>query len=58
MEWVNRKGAASKPPIAPGLIKEIGFTFYEESAEIVQTDNIPPICSLSSTSTRHPCSLF
>ena len=49
MEWVNRKGAASKPPIAPGLIKEIGFTFYEESAEIVQTDNIPPICSLSST---------
>ena len=42
MKWVNRKCTTSKPLIAPGLIKEVGFTFYKEISEAVQADNIPP----------------
>ena len=42
MKWVNRKCTTSKPAIAPGLIREVGFSFYKEIAEAVQADNIPP----------------
>ena len=42
MKRVNRKCTTSKRPIAPGLIKEVGFTFYKENAEFAQEDNIPP----------------
>ena len=41
MKWTNRKGTTAKPTIAPGLIKEVGLTFYKDIAEIVQTLNIP-----------------
>ena len=42
MKWTRRKGTTAKPTIAPGLIKEVGLTFYKDIAEIVQTLNIPP----------------
>ena len=42
MKWTKRKGTTAKPTIAPGLIKEVGLTFYKDIAEIVQTLNIPP----------------
>lgn len=42
MKWTNRKGTTSKPIIAPGLIKEVGLTFFKDISEIVQANNIPP----------------
>ena len=42
MNWVNRKCTTSKPLIAPGLIKEVGFTFFKEISEAVQAHKIPP----------------
>ena len=29
LNYVNRKATTAKPTIAPGLILEIGFTFYQ-----------------------------
>ena len=42
MNWVNRKSTTSKPLIAPGLIREVGFSFFKEISEVVQAHNIPP----------------
>ena len=42
MNWVNRKSTTSKPLIAPGLIQEVGFSFFKEISEVVQAHNIPP----------------
>ena len=42
MNWVNRKSTTSKPLIAPGLIQEVGFSFFKEIFEVVQAQNIPP----------------
>ena len=38
---VRRKSTTSKQPVAPGLIKEIGFTFFRSINEAVSTYNIP-----------------
>jgi len=39
--YVRRKATTSKPIIAPGLIKEIGLTFYNNINEIIQAHEIP-----------------
>ena len=41
MKWSNRKSTTSKPILAPGLIKEVGYTFFKEISEAVHADNIP-----------------
>jgi len=40
--YVKRKATTAKPLVAPGLIKEIGLTFYNEINEIVHAHEIPP----------------
>ena len=40
MKWTNRRGTAAKPAIAPGLIKEVGLTFFKDIAELVQANKI------------------
>ena len=42
MKWTKRKCTTEKAVIAPGLIREIGFTFLSEVSEIVQAHKIPP----------------
>ena len=42
MKWTKRKGTTSKPIIRPGLVKEVGLTFFKDIAEVVQADAIPP----------------
>ena len=42
MKWTKRKGTTSKPIIPPGLVKEVGLTFFKDIAEVVQADAIPP----------------
>ena len=42
MKWTRRKGTTSKPIIPPGLVKEVGLTFFKDIAEVVQADAIPP----------------
>ena len=37
----RRKSTTAKPLIAPGLIKEIGFSFYKEIYKLVKWFNIP-----------------
>ena len=39
--YVKRKATTAKPLIAPGLIKEIGLTFYNDINEIVHVHAIP-----------------
>ena len=39
--YVERKAATAEPLIVPGLIKEIGLTFYNDINEIVQAHAIP-----------------
>ena len=39
--YVKRKSTTAKPIIAPGLIPEIGLTFYKDINEIVQAHGIP-----------------
>ena len=39
--YVKRKSTTAKPIIAPGLISEIGLTFYKDINEIVQAHEIP-----------------
>ena len=39
--YVKRKAATAKPIIAPGLVKEIGLTFYNDINEIIQAHEIP-----------------
>ena len=41
LNFVRRKSTTVKPLIAPGLIKGIGFSFYEEIHELVKWFNIP-----------------
>ena len=41
LNFVSRKSMTAKPLIAPGLIKEIGFSFYKEIHELVKWFNIP-----------------
>ena len=41
LNFVRRKSTKAKPLIAPGLIKEIGFSFYKEIHELVKWFNIP-----------------
>ena len=41
MKWSNRKSMTSKPILAPGLIKEVGYTFFKEISEAVHAANIP-----------------
>ena len=41
LNFVRRKSATAKPLIAPGLIKEIGFSFYKEIHNLVKWFNIP-----------------
>ena len=42
MKWTRRKGKTSKPIIPPGLVKEVGLTFFKDIAEVVHADAIPP----------------
>ena len=42
MKWTSRRGTRAKPAIAPGLIKEVGLTFFKDIAELVQANKIPP----------------
>ena len=42
MGLVKRKTTTAKPIIVPGLILEIGHTFYHDINEIVKFLNIPP----------------
>lgn len=39
---VKRKSTTTKQPVAPGLIKEIGFTFFRAIDDVVSAHNIPP----------------
>ena len=41
LNFVRRKSATAKPMITPGLIKEIGFSFYRDIHELVKWFNIP-----------------
>ena len=41
LNFVRRKSATAKPMITPGLIKEIGFSFYKDIHELVKWFNIP-----------------
>ena len=41
LNFTRRKSATAKPLIAPGLIKEIGFSFHKEIHELVKWFNIP-----------------
>ena len=41
LNFVRRKSTKAKPLIAPGLIKEIGFSFYKEIHELVKWLKIP-----------------
>ena len=41
LNFVRRKSTTAKPLIAPGLIKEIGFSFYKEIHELVKWLKIP-----------------
>ena len=41
LNFARRKSATAKPLIAPGLIKEIGFSFHKEIHELVKWFNIP-----------------
>ena len=38
----KEKATTAKPLVAPGIIKEIGLTFYNEINEIVHAHEIPP----------------
>jgi len=40
--FVKRKATTSKPVLAPGLILEIGHTFYHDINEIIKAHHIPP----------------
>ena len=42
LNFVKRKATTAKPLIAPGLIKEVGLSFYKEINEIVHAHKIPP----------------
>ena len=42
MKWSKRKSTTAKPLLSPGLIKEVGLTFFKEISEAVQADNVPP----------------
>ena len=41
LNFFRRNSTTAKPLIAPGLIKEIGFSFYKEIHELVKWFNIP-----------------
>lgn len=41
LNFVRRKATTAKPLIAPGLIDEMGFSFYKEINELVRWFNIP-----------------
>ena len=41
MKWSKRKSTTAKPVLSPGLIKEVGLTFFKQISEAVQADNIP-----------------
>ena len=41
LNFTRRKSATAKPLIAPGLIKEIGFSFHKEIHELIKWFNIP-----------------
>ena len=58
MKWTKRKGTTAKPTIAPGLIKEVGLTFYKDIAGIVQTLNIPPELIININQTPIPYNLI
>ena len=41
LDFVKRKATTAKPLLAPGLIKEVGLSFYNEINEIVHAHKIP-----------------
>ena len=41
LNFVRRNSTIARPFITPGLIKEIGFSFYKEIHELVKWFNIP-----------------
>ena len=58
VNWANRKSITSKPPIDPGLIKEVEFSFFKEISEAVQADNIPPQLVINIDKTPLPFALI
>ena len=54
LNFVRRKSTTAKPFIAPGLIKEIGFSFYKEIHEPVKWFNIPKELVINTDQTPLP----
>ena len=54
LNFVRRKSTTAKPFIAPGLIKEIGFSFYKEIHELVKWFNIPKELVINTDQTPLP----
>ena len=42
MNWFNRKSTTSKPPIAPRVIKEVGFTAFSKKFLTQSMQTISP----------------
>ena len=42
LQYVPRKGTTCKLPIAPGLLREVGFSFHSSIASLVSAHTIPP----------------
>ena len=54
MNFVNRKATTAKATIAPGLIREVGLTFFNEIFETVKAHNIPPALIINIDQTPLP----